>query len=54
VMEEASVAGGTILLLGAGSALPQSTTGFENPPNGARLRLWWYWTNGNIPKEVSG
>lgn len=22
--------------------------GFENPPNGARPRVWWHWMNGNI------
>ncbi len=25
--------------------------GFENPPNGARPRVWWHWLNGNITKE---
>src|SRR6266516_3546343 len=25
--------------------------GFENPPNGARPRVWWHWMNGNITKE---
>src|SRR5215472_11671343 len=24
--------------------------GFENPPNGARPRVWWHWMNGNITK----
>ncbi len=38
--------------LGAG----QSTTdplksGFENPPEGAKPRVWWHWMNGNITKE---
>jgi hypothetical protein len=26
-------------------------TGFENPPNGARPRVWWHWMNGNISKQ---
>jgi hypothetical protein len=26
-------------------------SGFENPPNGARPRVWWHWMNGNISKE---
>ena len=26
-------------------------TGFENPPEGARPRVWWHWMNGNITKE---
>jgi hypothetical protein len=25
--------------------------GFENPPSGARPRVWWHWMNGNITKE---
>ena len=25
--------------------------GFENPPEGARPRVWWHWMNGNISKE---
>jgi hypothetical protein len=26
-------------------------TGFENPPEAARPRVWWHWMNGNITKE---
>jgi hypothetical protein len=26
-------------------------SGFENPPNGARPRVWWHWLNGNITRE---
>ncbi|MDE3148381.1 MAG: glycoside hydrolase [Acidobacteriota bacterium] len=25
--------------------------GFQNPPNGARPRVWWHWMNGNIAEE---
>src|SRR5262249_27735146 len=25
--------------------------GFKNPPDSARPRTWWHWTNGNITKE---
>ena len=25
--------------------------GFENPPAGARPRVWWHWMNGNISQE---
>ena len=25
--------------------------GFENPPAGARPRVWWHWMNGNITQE---
>lgn len=24
---------------------------FQNPPNGARPRVWWHWMNGNISQE---
>lgn len=26
-------------------------SGFENPPEGARPRVWWHWMNGNISRE---
>jgi hypothetical protein len=26
-------------------------SGFENPPEGARPRVWWHWMNGNISQE---
>jgi hypothetical protein len=45
-----------LLVLGAGAAWGQASvdplkSGFENPPNGARPRVWWHWMNGNITKE---
>ena len=45
-----------LLVIGAGAAWGQASadplkTGFENPPNGARPRVWWHWMNGNITKE---
>ncbi|HZR65689.1 MAG TPA: glycosyl hydrolase [Terriglobales bacterium] len=44
------------LLVAAASLSAQSSPdaiqqGFENPPNGARPRVWWHWMNGNITKE---
>ncbi len=44
------------LLLGIITAAAQSKpdplkSGFENPPEGARPRVWWHWMNGNITKE---
>jgi len=46
------------LLLGAsflavsGQNPPDSLkSGFENPPESARPRVWWHWMNGNITKE---
>src|ERR1700689_5556644 len=43
-------------LLAAATTIAQNTTdslkaGFENPPNGARPRVWWHWMNGNITQE---
>ena len=40
----------------AGSAQEKSGTdplksGFQNPPQNARPRVWWHWMNGNITKE---
>jgi alpha-L-rhamnosidase len=45
-----------VLAIGAGSAWGQGSadplkSGFENPPNGARPRVWWHWMNGNITPE---
>jgi hypothetical protein len=39
-----------------GAAAAQNTTdslrsGFENPPESAKPRVWWHWMNGNITKE---
>jgi alpha-L-rhamnosidase/Glycosyl hydrolases family 2, sugar binding domain len=45
-----------LLILGSAAAWGQAsadplTSGFQNPPNGARPRVWWHWMNGNITKE---
>ena len=45
-----------LLFFAATAAIAQSGTdplksGFENPPQGARPRVWWHWMNGNITKE---
>jgi hypothetical protein len=45
-----------LLLLSAGAALAQTApdplkAGFDNPPNGARPRVWWHWMNGNISQD---
>ena len=44
------------IFLGLGAAQAQEQpdplkSGFGNPPNGARPRVWWHWMNGNISKE---
>ena len=46
---------GLVVTLSAGALLAQSagdslTRGFQDPPNGARPRVWWHWMNGNITK----
>ncbi|MCE7064966.1 glycosyl hydrolase [Dyadobacter sp. CY326] len=30
---------------------PALQTGFQNPPDAAKPRVWWHWMNGNITKE---
>src|SRR3954447_4833672 len=35
----------------AQSAVDPLKRGFENPPQGARPRVWWHWMGGNISKE---
>jgi alpha-L-rhamnosidase len=47
---------GMALVIGASAAISQTAAdsllkGFENPPNGARPRVWWHWMNGNITQE---
>src|ERR1035438_3833715 len=44
------------LALNAGLTWAQNSpdalkSGFENPPESARPRVWWHWMNGNISKE---
>ncbi|HZP03926.1 MAG TPA: glycosyl hydrolase [Terracidiphilus sp.] len=43
----ASVAGQGLCAQAASSDDPLMQ-GFQNPPNGARPRVWWHWMNGNI------
>src|SRR5215471_1863143 len=43
-------------VIGAATALAQSSSdglesGFRNPPDSAKPRTWWHWTNGNVTKE---
>lgn len=50
------IACAAVMLIGTGFTWGQASTdplksGFENPPNGARPRVWWHWMNGNISKE---
>ena len=43
-----------VLAWGAAGAQTSSDplkSGFENPPQSARPRVWWHWMNGNISKE---
>jgi hypothetical protein len=43
------------LILPAQNTEPASSaalmSGFQNPPNGARPRVWWHWMNGNIAED---
>jgi hypothetical protein len=50
------IAASLVLVFGLGAGVAQTNpdplkSGFENPPNGARPRVWWHWMNGNISKE---
>jgi len=47
---------GFALLLATACVMAQNPSdplqsGFENPPSGARPRVWWHWMNGNITQE---
>ena len=35
----------------AQSASDPLMSGFKNPPQSARPRVWWHWMNGNITQE---
>jgi hypothetical protein len=38
--------------IGQAQTRPDSLmSGFQNPPQSARPRVWWHWMNGNISKE---
>src|SRR5881392_2107315 len=42
-----------VLVLGAHgqSSRDRLESGFLNPPDSAKPRVWWHWMNGNITKE---
>jgi hypothetical protein len=44
----ASIAPALLLAQSPSSALEQ---GFRSPPDSARPRTWWHWTNGNVTEE---
>jgi hypothetical protein len=51
-----SIVASVAFILGFGITHAQSTpdalkSGFENPPQSSRPRVWWHWMNGNITKE---
>jgi len=35
----------------SGDAGKKLESGFKNPPEGAKPRVWWHWMNGNVSKE---
>src|ERR1039458_5031141 len=47
----AVAATGLLALLGAQSPGDALEQGFKSPPDAAKPRTWWHWTNGNITKE---
>src|SRR5215475_11068141 len=48
LLASAAVSGLSAQTASSGDPLMQ---GFQNPPNGARPRVWWHWMNGNISEE---
>jgi hypothetical protein len=51
-----AVAAALLALLGAWAVLAQTQadpllSGFQNPPDSAKPRVWWHWMSGNITKE---
>ena len=42
---------GAAAVCSAQSPVDPLRQGFENPPQGARPRVWWHWMGGNISKE---
>ena len=40
-----------LMPLGAQAPADPLKSGFENPPDSARPRVWWHLMNGNITKE---
>ena len=47
----AALAAGLALPLGAQPAPDALADGFQNPPDSAKPRAWWHWTNGNVTKD---
>ena len=45
-----AAAAGVVALLAQTSGDPLEQ-GFRNPPDSAKPRTWWHWTNGNVTKE---
>ena len=43
--------GVTASILAAQNSPDALKSGFENPPEGAKPRVWWHWMNGNITQE---
>jgi hypothetical protein len=50
------LAAGCVVVVSLGAGWAQSTpdplkSGFQNPPESAKPRVWWHWMNGNISKD---
>src|ERR1017187_7551298 len=56
VRSKSFISVGLAMMLVAGVGMAQNKpdpmkSGFENPPDSARPRVWWHWLNGNITRE---
>src|SRR6476660_8698925 len=40
-----------VLTLSSSAFADELSDGFLNPPDSAKPRTWWHWTNGNVTKE---
>jgi len=40
-----------VCTLAAQNSADTLASGFRNPPNESRPRVWWHWMNGNVTKE---
>ena len=45
-----AAAAGIVTLVAQNSSVPLEQ-GFHTPPDSAKPRTWWHWTNGNVTKE---
>jgi hypothetical protein len=55
VLTKSLISASLVLIMGLAATAQTNPdplqSGFQDPPNGARPRVWWHWMNGNITKE---